>query len=105
MKQYDHKKIEKKWQTLWQKKGVYKTKESSKKPKKFVLDKTERQLRQIGRGRAKHLYNWLLEADLALKGVSSSGDRARLVLEQLIVRLSAPAASAATFTGEAAMVR
>jgi DNA polymerase III subunit delta len=61
-------------------------------PKKFVLDKTERQLRQIGRGRAKELYGWLLEADLALKGVSSSGERARLVLEQLIVRLSTAAA-------------
>jgi len=80
-------------------------KEAGVTPKKFVLDKTERQLRQIGRGRAKHLYSWLLEADLALKGVSSSGNRARLVLEQLIVRLSAPAASAATSTGEAAMVR
>ena len=66
-------------------------------PKKFVLDKTERQLRQIGRTRAKQLYGWLLEADLALKGTSSSGERARLVLEQLIVRLSrqlAPKAAA-----------
>jgi DNA polymerase III subunit delta len=66
-------------------------------PKKFVLDKTERQLRQIGRARAQQLYGWLLEADLALKGVSSSGDRSRLVLEQLIVRLSGGlAATAAT---------
>jgi DNA polymerase-3 subunit delta len=63
-------------------------------PKKFVLDKTERQLRQIGRQRAKQLYGWLLEADLALKGASSSGDRARLVLEQLIVRLSTSLAPA-----------
>ncbi|HTQ40956.1 MAG TPA: DNA polymerase III subunit delta [Pirellulales bacterium] len=66
-------------------------------PKKFVLDKTERQLRQIGRDRAKHIYRWLLEADLALKGSSSSGDKPRLVLEQLIVRLSrilAPASAA-----------
>ncbi len=70
-------------------------KEAGVTPKKFVLDKTERQMRQIGRARAKHLNHWLLEADLALKGVSSSGDRARLVLEQLIVRLSAPAAAAA----------
>ncbi len=57
-------------------------------PKKFVLDKAERQLRQITRHRARHIYQWLLEADLALKGTSSSGDRARLVLEELIVRLS-----------------
>jgi hypothetical protein len=53
-----------------------------------VLDKAERQLRQIGRHRAKHIYRWLLDADLALKGTSSAGDRARLVIEQLIVRLS-----------------
>ncbi len=59
--------------------------------KKFVLDKAERQLRQLGRERAKHLYHWLLEADLALKGASSAPDRARLVLEQLIVRLSTAA--------------
>jgi DNA polymerase-3 subunit delta len=57
-------------------------------PKKFVLDKSERQLRQITRHRAKHLLRWLLEADLALKGASSASDRARLVLEQLIIRLS-----------------
>lgn len=59
--------------------------------KKFVLDKAEKQLRQIGRDRAKHLYHWLLQADLALKGSSSAPDRARLVLEQLIVRLSTQA--------------
>ena len=56
--------------------------------KKFALRKAEPQLRQLGRDRASHLYRWLLDADLALKGVSSSPDRARLVLEQLIVRLS-----------------
>lgn len=38
MKQYDHKKIEKKWQASWAKKGVYKSKENAKKPKKYVLD-------------------------------------------------------------------
>jgi leucyl-tRNA synthetase len=38
MKQYDHKKIEKKWQTYWAKKGVYATKDVSKKPKQYVLD-------------------------------------------------------------------
>src|SRR5262249_39282545 len=57
-------------------------------PKKFVLDKTEKQLRQIGWPRARQIYRWLLEADLALKGTSSSGRRARLVLEELIVQLS-----------------
>ncbi len=62
--------------------------EAGVKNNKFVLDKTTGQLRQIGRRRAGKIYRWLLEADLALKGSHSSGDRARLVLEQLIVRLS-----------------
>jgi leucyl-tRNA synthetase/predicted esterase YcpF (UPF0227 family) len=38
MKQYDHKKIEKKWQTYWAKKGVYATKENARKNKQYVLD-------------------------------------------------------------------
>lgn len=38
MKTYDHKKIEKKWQKDWEKKGIYKTLDSSKKPKYYVLD-------------------------------------------------------------------
>jgi DNA polymerase-3 subunit delta len=59
--------------------------------KKFVLEKAEKQLRQIGRDRGGQLYRWLLDADLALKGASSAPGRARLVLEQLIVRLSAAA--------------
>jgi DNA polymerase-3 subunit delta len=67
-------------------------------PRKFVLDKAERQLRQIGRHRAAKIYRWLLGADLALKGASSSGDRARMVLEQLIVRLSQPMAAPSTAT-------
>ncbi len=62
--------------------------EAGVKNNKFVLDKTTGQLRQIGRRRAGKIYRWLLEADLALKSSHSSGDRARLVLEQLIVRLS-----------------
>jgi DNA polymerase-3 subunit delta len=52
-----------------------------------AMDKAESQLRQLGSRRAAKFYDWLLEADLALKGVSSSPDRARLVLEQLIVRM------------------
>ncbi len=62
--------------------------------KPFVLGKVEGQLRQLGRSRASHLYRWLLDADLALKGSSSSPARARLVLETLMVRLSAPAREA-----------
>jgi DNA polymerase-3 subunit delta len=56
--------------------------------KPFVLDRAEKQWRQLGRRRAGRLYQWLLEADLALKGRSSSPPRARLVLEQLAARLS-----------------
>ncbi len=62
--------------------------------KPFLLNKVEPQLRQLGRARASQLYRWLLEADLALKGSSSSPARSRLVLEALIVRLSAPPESA-----------
>ncbi|HEV3415781.1 MAG TPA: hypothetical protein VG056_03175 [Pirellulales bacterium] len=53
-----------------------------------AMDKAEANLRQLGARRAGQLYSWLLDADLALKGSSSSGDRARLVLEQLFVRMS-----------------
>jgi DNA polymerase-3 subunit delta len=60
--------------------------------KPFVMSKAEGQLRKLGRERANRLYRWLLDADLALKGTSSSPARSRLVLEELIVRLSAPAA-------------
>jgi DNA polymerase III subunit delta len=58
--------------------------------KPFLLGKVEPQLRTLGRARASKLYRWLLEADLALKGASSSPARSRLVLERLIVRLAAP---------------
>ncbi|MEX0938563.1 MAG: DNA polymerase III subunit delta [Pirellulales bacterium] len=59
--------------------------------KRFVLAKSERQLKQIGRQRAGQLHHWMLTADLALKGASSSPPRARLVLETLLVRLSSAA--------------
>jgi DNA polymerase-3 subunit delta len=60
--------------------------------KPFVVAKAESQLRQLGRERAGALCGWLLEADLAIKGVNSSPPRARRVLEQLIVRMSRQAA-------------
>jgi DNA polymerase-3 subunit delta len=62
--------------------------------KPFLLAKAESQLRQIGRRRAARLFRQLLEADLAIKGSSSAPGRARLVLEQLIVRLSTALAAA-----------
>ncbi len=58
----------------------------------FKLSAAEGQLRQIGRPRAKQLYEWLLSADLQLKGYNSPKDRARRVLETLIVRLAKQAA-------------
>ncbi len=61
----------------------------------FKLSDAERQLRQIGRKRARHLTEWLLAADLAIKGHHSADDRARIELERLIVRLSAAAARVA----------
>lgn len=54
----------------------------------FKLSDAERQLRHIGRRRAKKLTGWLLAADLAMKGHNSADDRARTELERLIVRLS-----------------
>ncbi|MCG8450890.1 MAG: DNA polymerase III subunit delta, partial [Pirellulales bacterium] len=54
----------------------------------FKLQSAESQLRQIGRERATQVYQWLLAADLQLKGYNSTKDRARHVLETLIVRLS-----------------
>jgi DNA polymerase III subunit delta len=62
--------------------------------KTFTLSKAENQLKQIGRVRAAQLYRWLLDADLALKGSSSSPARGRLVLERLLIRLSTAAATA-----------
>jgi DNA polymerase-3 subunit delta len=61
----------------------------------FKLGDAERQLRQIGRQRARRLYRWLLTADLAIKGHSSGKEAARRVLEMFILRL-ARAADGAT---------
>jgi DNA polymerase-3 subunit delta len=55
----------------------------------FKLATAERQLRQLGRERAKQLTCWLLAADLAMKSHNSADARARLELERLIVQLSA----------------
>ncbi|MGH7138648.1 MAG: DNA polymerase III subunit delta [Pirellulales bacterium] len=58
--------------------------------KSFVAQKSEAQLRKLGRPRAGQIYRWLLDVDLALKGSSSAPARARTVLEQLVVRLGVP---------------
>ncbi|MFV2066119.1 MAG: DNA polymerase III subunit delta [Pirellulales bacterium] len=57
----------------------------------FVLKKAEKQLKQVGRPRAHQIRRWLLDADIALKGVSSALPRARLELEKIIVRLATAA--------------
>ncbi len=54
----------------------------------FVLRKAEGQLRHLGRERGVQLYHWLVETDLALKGNSALPPR--LVMENLLIRLSAP---------------
>lgn len=54
----------------------------------FVLQKTERELRRLGRQRGVRLYQWLLEADLDLKGDSALPPR--VLLERLLIRLAAP---------------
>ena len=58
------------------------------------LAKGVRRLRQIGRVRGSHLYQWVLDADLAMKLTHSSTDRSRWMLEQLILRLARQAAPA-----------
>lgn len=52
----------------------------------MVVDKTEGQLRRLGRDRASRLYRWLLEADLGIKGASDLAPR--MLLERLILRLA-----------------
>ncbi len=54
----------------------------------FKLADAERQLRQIGRPRARQLSRWLLAADLGLKGHNSGKAAARRVIETLVLRLS-----------------
>jgi len=57
----------------------------------FVVQKSEEQLKRLGRQRGAQLYDWLLEADLDLKGYSAMPSR--LILERLIIRLAAPRAA------------
>lgn len=75
------------------------------KPAPFIMNKAEAQLKQLGRQRGGQLLGWLLEADLALKGASSSPPKARIVLEQLLVRLSTPGKGAAGPAPRAAVGR
>ena len=53
------------------------------------LDSAESQLRRLGRDKARQFAVKTLEADLALKGSHSRDERARLVLERLLIELAA----------------
>lgn len=53
-----------------------------------ALADAESQIKQLGRDRSGKLLQWLLEADLAMKGSHSAPDRARFVLEQLFFRMA-----------------
>jgi DNA polymerase-3 subunit delta len=52
------------------------------------VKQTEENLKQLNRHRAGHLYRWLLQLDLSLKGSHSSPAKARLAIEEFIFRLS-----------------
>jgi DNA polymerase-3 subunit delta len=58
----------------------------------FARDKAEKQMRWIGRRRLSRLYDWLLQTDLGLKGLSTLPPRT--LLERLVVQLAQPAAAA-----------
>ncbi len=54
----------------------------------FKLGDAERQMKQIGRARALKLSEWILDADLAMKGHNSQKASARIELERLLLKLS-----------------
>ncbi len=56
---------------------------------KDARQKAERRLRRLGRQRGLKLYQWLLQADLDLKGASAL--QPRWILERLLVQIGAPA--------------
>lgn len=56
--------------------------------KRFVLRKSEEQLKSLGRFRGNRLLEWLLQADLDLKGDSRVPPRE--ILERLIVKIASP---------------
>jgi DNA polymerase-3 subunit delta len=55
---------------------------------RYYLDAAERHLRRLGRQRGQRLYQWLLEADLDLKGASRLAPQT--ILERLLVRVASP---------------
>ena len=65
--------------------------------KSFVLNRSQDELRRLGRHRGARLYRWLLEADMDLKG--NSAVPPRLIIERLIVRISAADAKQQSVAG------
>ncbi len=55
---------------------------------RYVLADAEQKLRRIGRPRARQLLNWLRDLDLELKGSHSQEDRARLAIEEFVMRFA-----------------
>ena len=58
--------------------------------KPWETKKAEPQLKILGRERAGQLFEWLLEADQAMKGSHSDVSRAHFTLEHLFMKLAAP---------------
>ncbi|MDR2345926.1 MAG: DNA polymerase III subunit delta [Planctomycetaceae bacterium] len=54
--------------------------------KKFFIEKSEKQMRMLGRNRGSQLIDWLLQTDLNLKGGSRSNSR--FALETLIIKIA-----------------
>jgi len=52
------------------------------------VDMAHDRLKQLGRDRAARILDWLVEADFALKRSHTTGDRGRLALEKMLVRMS-----------------
>jgi DNA polymerase III subunit delta len=52
------------------------------------IEQSAKQLKGIGRARARQLLPWLLDADLRLKGTHSAEGRDRFLLEQLVLKLA-----------------
>ena len=56
--------------------------------KRFVIQKSEAQLKRLGRHRGAKLLDWLLQADLDFKGDSRIPPR--MIIEQLVLKIAAP---------------
>ncbi|MDR2643907.1 MAG: DNA polymerase III subunit delta [Planctomycetaceae bacterium] len=54
--------------------------------KRFFMEKSEKQMKMLGRNRGSQLIDWLLQTDLNLKGGSRSNSR--FTLETLIIKIS-----------------